>query len=161
MVISRKLCIWNNRRGFLINIILIMFFVFRKPFTVSSKPQDLGFNVSEHFPLITVFIASKRHLLFIFSKDNMLIYLLVYVDDIVLTCNDKRFIQAFIPQLHSEFAIKNLGALSYLLGLEVSHTSLGLFLSQVKYAYDILSRAVILDTKPVSTPLTTSDAFIT
>ncbi|KAD0286868.1 hypothetical protein E3N88_44505 [Mikania micrantha] len=98
--------------------------------------------------------------LFIFKKDTMLLYLLVYVDDIILTGNDKTFITHFISQLHSEFAIKDLGALTYFLGLEVTHTSSGLFLSQAKYAHDILSRAGLLDTKPVATPLTTSDTFI-
>ncbi|GJX54582.1 retrovirus-related pol polyprotein from transposon RE1, partial [Tanacetum coccineum] len=50
-----------------------------------------------------------------------------------------------------EFAIKDLGDLSYFLGLEVSYTNDGLFLSQAKYATDVLSRATLLDSKPMST----------
>ena len=50
--------------------------------------------------------------------------------------------------------MKDLGTLSYFLGLEVtSSSSDGYYLSQAKYAYDLLSKASITDNKIVSTPL--------
>ncbi|XP_022865315.1 uncharacterized protein LOC111385175, partial [Olea europaea var. sylvestris] len=49
--------------------------------------------------------------------------------------------------------MKDLGPLSYFLGLEVSSNSDGYYLSQAKYASDLLSRAGITDNKTVSTPL--------
>ncbi|KAD0533627.1 hypothetical protein E3N88_31441 [Mikania micrantha] len=64
-----------------------------------------------------------------------------------------------IGELHSEFAIKDLGSLNYFLGLEVTHTTVGLFLSQAKYAHDILSRAGLLDCKPIHTPLATNETL--
>ncbi|XP_071686934.1 uncharacterized mitochondrial protein AtMg00810-like [Rutidosis leptorrhynchoides] len=73
--------------------------------------------------------------------------------------NDNSFVRKFISRLHSEFAIKDLGALSYFLGLEVTYTSSGLFLSQTKYAHDVLTRAKLLDSKPVATPLATAEVF--
>lgn len=63
--------------------------------------------------------------------------------------------------LKNKFAIKDLVKLSYILGLEVSYTYNGLFLIQGKYAYDVLSRAGLLDSKPVGTPLATNDIFST
>ena len=45
---------------------------------------------------------------------------------------------------------------SYFLGLEATTTSSGLFLSQLKYAWDILHRAQLLDIKPVHTPMVVS-----
>ena len=53
---------------------------------------------------------------------DALIYLLLYVDDIILTDNNKALINRFITQLHSEFAVKDLGQLTYFLGLEVTYT---------------------------------------
>ncbi|RVW16345.1 Retrovirus-related Pol polyprotein from transposon RE1 [Vitis vinifera] len=94
--------------------------------------------------------------LFVFTKKDDLIYLLLYVDDIILTGNNLALINRFISQLHSEFAVKDLGPLSYFLGLEVSYIPNGFFLSQVKYATDILARAQLLDSKPVPTPMIVS-----
>ncbi|XP_065623821.1 secreted RxLR effector protein 161-like [Quercus suber] len=49
--------------------------------------------------------------------------------------------------------MKDLGTLSYFLGLEVTSSSDGYYLSQAKYASDLLSKAGITDNKTVSTPL--------
>ncbi|GJY19529.1 uncharacterized mitochondrial protein-like protein [Tanacetum coccineum] len=86
-------------------------------------------------------------------------YLLIYVDDIILTGNQEHVITSFIHQLHKEFAIKDLGDLNYFLGLEVAYMDSGLFLSQSKYAHDILQRASLLDSKPVATPLVPFETF--
>ena len=94
--------------------------------------------------------------LFVFNRQDDLIYLLLYVDDIILTGNTSALINRFISQLHSEFAVKDLGPLNYFLGLEASPTPDGLFLSQVKYATDVLARAQLLDSKPVTTPMIVS-----
>ncbi|GJS43942.1 embryo sac development arrest 30-like protein isoform X1, partial [Tanacetum coccineum] len=67
---------------------------------------------------------------------------------------------SFTTSLNHEFAIKDPGDLSYFLGLEVTYTNDGLFLSQAKYAKDILIRANFLDSKPVSTPLATNKFFL-
>ena len=49
--------------------------------------------------------------------------------------------------------MKDLVTLSYFLGLEVTSSSKGYYLSQAKYASDFLSKAGITDNKTVSTPL--------
>lgn len=97
--------------------------------------------------------------LFVFHRQHVLIYLLVYVDDIIVTSNNPASIRTLMARLSKEFAIKDLGRLGYFLGLEVSYPSSGLFLSQSKYARDILARADLLDSKPVSTPLAPGVSF--
>ncbi|KAD2394259.1 hypothetical protein E3N88_41236 [Mikania micrantha] len=99
--------------------------------------------------------------LFVFKRDACLLYLLVYVDDVIIIGNDASLIRSFIAKLNAEFGIHDLGKLNYFLGLEVTHTSTGLFLSQKKYAHDILDRAKLLDAKPVPTPLASNAAFVT
>ncbi|XP_028086957.1 uncharacterized protein LOC114287713 [Camellia sinensis] len=47
--------------------------------------------------------------------------------------------------------MKDLGTLNYFLGLEISHDSSGYFLSQAKYASNLLTRAALTDCKTVST----------
>uniref|UniRef100_A0A2N9IZ37 Reverse transcriptase Ty1/copia-type domain-containing protein n=1 Tax=Fagus sylvatica TaxID=28930 RepID=A0A2N9IZ37_FAGSY len=94
--------------------------------------------------------------LFVFHQQSGIIYLLLYVDDIIITGNNSSLLDSFTHKLHSEFATKDLGSLSYFLGLEASPTPDGLFLSQLKYARDILTRAQLLDSKPVHTPMVVS-----
>ncbi|GKD59505.1 retrovirus-related pol polyprotein from transposon RE1 [Tanacetum coccineum] len=107
------------------------------------------------------FICSRADTsLFVFARDSSIMYLLVYVDDLILTGNNETMLTSFTTHLNREFAIKDLGDLSYFLGLEVSYTDDGLFLSQAKYAKDILTRADLLDSKPVATPLAANELFL-
>ncbi|XP_035838054.1 uncharacterized mitochondrial protein AtMg00810-like [Helianthus annuus] len=108
------------------------------------------------------FVCSRADTsLFVFKQDTWIMYLLVYVDDLILTGNQDQVIRTFITKLHNEFAIKDLGDINYFLGLEVTHTTDGLFLSQFKYAQDILHRAGLLDAKPAPTPLASNTTFFT
>ncbi|KAL6346966.1 hypothetical protein AAG906_006026 [Vitis piasezkii] len=79
-------------------------------------------------------------------------YLLLYVDDMVLTGTNLALIKTLITRLSKEFAMKDLGSLHYFLSVEVQHNSQGLFLSQTKYALDLLQRADMIKAKPISTP---------
>jgi hypothetical protein len=79
--------------------------------------------------------------LFVFHRKSDIIYLLLYVDDVIITGNNSSLLHSFTCKLHSEFATKDLGSLSYFLGLEATYTTDGLFISQLKYARDILTRA--------------------
>ncbi|GJS68654.1 ribonuclease H-like domain-containing protein [Tanacetum coccineum] len=69
-------------------------------------------------------------------------YLFLYVDDIILTASSTRLLQQIISSLHSEFAMTNLGSLNYFLGISAQRTSSGLFLTQTKYATEILKHAM-------------------
>ena len=82
--------------------------------------------------------------------------MLLYVDDIIIIGNNSSFLDSFSRKLNTKFTTKDLGSLSYFLGLEATSTTDGLFLSQLKYARDILTRAQLLDNKPVHTPMVVS-----
>lgn len=64
---------------------------------------------------------------FVYKRRSTLLYLLVYVDDIIVTGNDVAALRALVSKIRIEFAIKDLGRLGYFLGLEVSYRSSGLF----------------------------------
>ncbi|XP_026384114.1 uncharacterized protein LOC113279653 [Papaver somniferum] len=64
--------------------------------------------------------------------------------------------QSLMSTLQNEFALKDLGSLSYFLGIEVTQTSGGLFLSQRCYIEDLLICAHMQGAKPVTTPFSTS-----
>ena len=67
-------------------------------------------------------------------------------DDTAGICDLQKF-------LSQQFEMKDLGTLSYFLGLEVTSSSDGYYLSQAKYTSDLLSKAGLTDSKTVSTPL--------
>ncbi|BBH03422.1 hypothetical protein Prudu_014293, partial [Prunus dulcis] len=81
------------------------------------------------------------------------IFLLLYADDIVVTGSDSTRLQQFISFLGGHFNIKDLGPLSYFLGLQVLHKDGTLHINQLKYAHDLLKKANLLNSKPASTPL--------
>lgn len=74
----------------------------------------------------------SNHSLFIYAHGPDMAYLLFYVDDIVLTTSSKHLRQHIISRLSSEFTMKDLGLLSYFLGIAVTRHKNGLFLSQRK-----------------------------
>nr|GEY92024.1 ribonuclease H-like domain-containing protein [Tanacetum cinerariifolium] len=60
-----------------------------------------------------------------------------------------------IASLHREFSMTDLGALNYFLGISVTRDSSGMFLSQRKYAIEILERAHMVGCNPSRTPVDT------
>ena len=84
--------------------------------------------------------------------------MLIYVDDIIVTSSSDKAITALLQDLHSDFALKDLGDLHFFLGIEVKRNSDGgLHLSQEKYATDLLSKASMQSCKPSLTPLCSSE----
>ncbi|XP_019246487.1 PREDICTED: uncharacterized protein LOC109226143 [Nicotiana attenuata] len=114
----------------------------------SSFLLHLGFSCSKADPSLFVLHSSKGTLL-----------LLLYVDDIILTSNHSSLINILIQLISSKFAMKDMGDLHYFLGIKATLTKDGLFLSQHKYALDILQRTNVLAARPLNTPLSQKHAL--
>jgi len=99
-------------------------------------------------------ISAADHSLFLKYNNDKLTVILIYVDDLVLTSDDTEEINTIIASLHHHFMIKNLGNLTYFLGLEIARNSSGLHLSQRKYTLDLLHESGMLDFALVATPMT-------
>jgi hypothetical protein len=103
---------------------------------------DLGFTESK-----------VDYSLFILHKPNVHIFILIYVDDIIVTSNSITTIDNLVHCLKQSFAMKDLGSLHYFLGIHVQSWFGGLYLSQTKYVADILDRVHMTGAKLVKTPL--------
>ena len=110
---------------------------------LSSKLVSLGF------------VSSKSDtLVFIYRNKGIEIYMLIYVDDIIVTSSSQDAVKILLKALKEDFALKDLGDLHYFLGIEVERKSSGhLLLTQKKYTRDILLRAGMTNCKPVPTPM--------
>jgi hypothetical protein len=94
---------------------------------LSSKLIQLGF------------IAFKADTsLFILHRGRLQVYVLIYVNGIIVTSSSPVTIDRLLDQLCSDFALKDLGSLNYFLGIEVTKHSEGLLLTQDRYIDDIL-----------------------
>ena len=91
--------------------------------------------------------------LFLRRTDKGTILLLLYVDDMIIIGDDLSGIQELKDFLSQQFEMKDFGHLSYFLGLEITHSTDGLYITQAKYASDLLSRAGLTDSKIVDTPV--------
>ena len=111
----------------------------------STIVGDFGFTSSPH-----------DSALFIRKSERGTILLLLYVDDMIITGDDLSGILDLKTYLSKHVEMKDLGKLNYFLGLEITSSSEGYYLSQAKYASDLLTKAGITDSKTSATPLETN-----
>src|SRR5258707_13091549 len=93
--------------------------------------------------------------IYVFNKDTVRIILPVFVDDITLASNSPEAIQSVIKELSSHFHLRDLGATSFFLGIQITRDrpNRTLSLCQCQYILDILERFSMQDCKPVLTPM--------
>jgi hypothetical protein len=89
--------------------------------------------------------------LFTYKDGPVITFILLYVDDIVLTSNNSSFITQLILNLNKVFELKDMGTLSYFLGLQIQRSTKGLTVTQTKYATDLLTKHNIVHCSPCKT----------
>jgi hypothetical protein len=86
---------------------------------LSTKLQTLGF------------VPSKGDMLLFFLRTKeVTVYVLVYMDDIIMACSSPTTTTTLLKALDTDFALKDLGELHFFLGIEVTKNVAGLLLSQ-------------------------------
>lgn len=91
--------------------------------------------------------------MFTYHKPGVHIFILVCIDDLIVTGTHLSIIMNLISCLKKDFAMKDLGSLHYFLGIQVTRNQSRLYLSQFKYITYVLYRAKMAGAKPCSTPL--------
>ncbi|XP_021724259.1 uncharacterized protein LOC110691609 [Chenopodium quinoa] len=109
---------------------------------LSTTLKDCGFSQSKTY-----------YSLFTRSEGESLVTVLVYVDDLLIAGNDHTAIQQVKAFLSSTFHMKDMGALRYFLGIEADSTEQGIFLSQKKYARDLIKEYGMHKSKAVRVPM--------
>uniref|UniRef100_A0A2N9GHS0 Reverse transcriptase Ty1/copia-type domain-containing protein n=1 Tax=Fagus sylvatica TaxID=28930 RepID=A0A2N9GHS0_FAGSY len=109
---------------------------------LSTKLLELGFHGSR-----------SDSSLFIYKTKFLTIYILIYVDDIIITSSKPAAIDDLLHSLTHDFAVKDLGTLNFFLGVEVISNPHGIILSQHRYIMDLLIRTKMSEAKPINTPM--------
>jgi histone deacetylase 1/2 len=113
---------------------------------LSTKLHDLGF------------VSSRADTsLFLYQKHAISIYVLIYVDDIIVTRSSAKAIGTLLHDLRDDFALKDLGPLHFFLGIEVKQTHDGLRLTQEKYAAALLTKVGMIQCASSPTPLSSTE----
>ncbi|KAM5546528.1 hypothetical protein ABKV19_002354, partial [Rosa sericea] len=94
--------------------------------------------------------------LFVKRTKNDLIIAQVYVDDIVFGSTSRYLVKEFQSVMESEFEMSMCGELTFFLGLQVKQIDTGLFLSQSKYAENLIKKFGLASKKTVTNPMSTT-----
>ncbi|KAM1217235.1 hypothetical protein ACFX2J_013437 [Malus domestica] len=119
---------------------------------LKQAPQAWFEKLQTLFLLLGFRTSQSDHSLFILHQP-VLVLVLVYVDDIIVTSPSSTHCNDVISKLNAQFPVKDLGDLHYFLGLEVQRSSSGIFIHQSKYILDLLKRSHMDGAKPCLTPL--------
>ena len=120
---------------------------------LKQAPRAWNAKFTGYLPALGFVSSHSDPSLFVKHDGPNVVILLLYVDDIIITGSSSTLVQSVIDDLGQVFDMKDIGQLTYFLGLEVSYQSNGdLFVNQAKYARDLLKRAGMETCKPSITP---------
>ncbi|XP_058739138.1 uncharacterized mitochondrial protein AtMg00810-like [Vicia villosa] len=84
-------------------------------------------------------------------------YLLVYVDEIIITGSNSALLNTIIHKMNSAFSLKHLGDLDYFLGIEVKKIAqVFVLLTQTKYIRNLLNKTHMDESSPINSPMKSS-----
>ena len=127
---------------------------------LKQAPRAWHSRFATHLLSLGFIEAKSDTSLFVYHRGTDTTYLLLYVDDIILTTSSTVLLRHIIQALQLEFAMKDLGDLHHFLGMQVQRRDGGLFLLQRQYMLDILDRAGMADCNPVLHPSTQTQRFL-
>ena len=87
------------------------------------------------------------------AEGGKILIVCLYVDDLIFTGNDESMFKQFKKSMMVEFDMTDLGKLRYFLGIEVMQKTDGIFISQRKYAQEVLERFNLYQCNPVHNPV--------
>ncbi|KAI5313376.1 hypothetical protein L3X38_042550 [Prunus dulcis] len=129
---------------------------------LKQAPRAWNAKFTGYLPALGFKISQSDPGLFVKHDGPDVIMLLLYVDDIILTGSNADLVQSVVDNLSSVFEMKDMGRLAYFLGLQIAYpASRGLFVSQTKYAKDLLHKAGMQSCRACSTPCKPHNQILT
>jgi hypothetical protein len=94
-----------------------------------------------------------EHALYVKKNGSNILLVSLYVDDLIFMGSNDQMIKEFKSTMTREFEMTDLGLMRFFLGLEVRQEETGIFISQEKYAKEILKKYKMESCNPTSTPM--------
>ncbi|KAG9439560.1 hypothetical protein H6P81_019725 [Aristolochia fimbriata] len=95
--------------------------------------------------------------LFINKRDHEITLTQIYVDDIIFGSTSDCAKEQFVKYMQEEFEMSMEGELAYFLGFQIKQRVDGIFISQEKYARNLVKKFGLEDAKAMRTPMSTTD----
>ncbi|CAL2242013.1 unnamed protein product [Prunus armeniaca] len=108
---------------------------------LKQAPRAWYSRIDAYFSKVGFQKCPHEHTLFVKSGEGgKFLIVCLYVDDLLFTGNDEAMFVEFKSSMMSEFDMTDLGKMRYFLGIKVVQSSCGIFISQRKYAQEVLER---------------------
>ena len=114
------------------------------------------YNRLKNFLLDNSFSTGKADILFVKYKNQDILIVQIYVDDIIFDSTNESLCKEFSSCMSKKFKMSMMGELKCFLGLQIKQNNEGIFINQAKYVKDLLKRFGIDGSKSKSTPMSTT-----
>jgi hypothetical protein len=128
------------------------------------KQAGRAWNKKMHTALVELSFTSLHSdsCVYIQRNSGAVMYVLVYVDDLLLVTNDTARLTNTKAALSSRFDMKDMGEAHFILGVQIrrDRAKRQLFLSQAEYIRTVLERFGMQDCRPTATPMATGTKLL-
>lgn len=125
----------------------------RTLYGLKQAPMEWNARFDEFVKRLGFQQCSADKCMYVLHSNNCRTYLLLYVDDFLLACTDNRILLELKSRFMREFKMRDLGEMSYFLGIKITRCESGIFLSQENYLRKVLAKHKMDLCAPVKTPL--------
>ena len=120
---------------------------------LKQAPRAWYSRIDEHLLNLSFVKSLSEATLYIKQKDNDILIVSLYVDDLLVTGNNELLVEEFKHEMMNVFEMTDLGLMTYFLGMEVKQSQNEVFICQKKYAKEILKKFQMEECKATSTPM--------
>jgi Reverse transcriptase (RNA-dependent DNA polymerase) len=120
---------------------------------LKQTPRAWNTRIDTYFKDNKFIQCPYEHALYVKKEKCNLLFVALYVDDLIFMGNNEEMIKDFKEAMTREFEMTDLGLIKYFLGLEVRQGKSRIFVSQEAYAKDILKKNKMKECNPVATPM--------
>jgi hypothetical protein len=120
---------------------------------LKQAPRAWYSRIDEHLLNLGFVKSLSEAILYVKLKDNDVLIVSLYVDDILVTGSNELLVEEFKQEMMNVFEMTDLGLMTYFLGMEVKQSQNEVFICQKKYAKEISKKFQMKECKATSTPM--------